>query len=269
MKASIVILSFNRCVYLKNTVRSLIESLNRREEVEIILVDNGSSDESPSYIRDLLEQGIIDKALLFATNQGISKGYNSGFALANSNASYLIKLDCDVIIHHSGWLEEMDTLFNADPSIGLLMLFQENHPTMKDCVRTNHLGRTFISLTEIIVGSACFTIPKNVIESLGYFYEDHDYLLFYDDIDYFIRLELLGKKAFYLLSHTSSYQEDLDTSVYLKYDQMKDPMYERMNIFHKDLNGLYQSGTFPMQRFYPRLRDLALMGQNKSLIELP
>jgi len=98
MKASIVILSFNRCVYLKNTVHSLIESLNRREEVEIIIVDNGSSDESPFYIRDLLERGIIDKALLFATNKGISKGYNSGFALANSNSSYLIKLDCDVII---------------------------------------------------------------------------------------------------------------------------------------------------------------------------
>lgn len=266
-KASITILSFNRFIYLKNTIESLLNSLIDREAVEIIIVDNGSKDESPEYIRNLQDQRIIDRAVLFKENQGISKGYNSGFALSDPRSEYLIKLDCDVLIHHRGWLEEMDTIFKEDDSIGLLMLFQENHPTMKECKRTSLNGRTFISLEEIIVGSACFTIPRKIINEIGYFYEDHDYLLFYDDIDYFIRIEMLQKKGFYLLSHTSSYQEHLDETTYHKYDKDKDPLYERMNEFHKVLEKNYLSGYFPMKRFYPRLEELSRL-RNSALLEL-
>jgi len=48
------------------------------------------------------------------------------------------------------------------------MLFQENHPTMKNC-KKRYNGRTFISLEEIVVGSACFTIPRHIINQIGYF----------------------------------------------------------------------------------------------------
>lgn len=266
-KASITVLSFNRFIYLKNTIQSLLESINNRNNVEIIIVDNGSKDESPSYIRELLKLKIIDRAILFKENQGISKGYNSGFAISDPESKYLIKLDCDVIIHHKGWLEEMDQIFEEDDSIALLMLFQENHPTMKYRKHTKHLGRTFISLEEIIVGSACFTIPRKIINEIGFFFEEHDYLLFYDDIDYFIRIEMINKKGYYLLSHTSSYQEHLDETIYQKYDKDKDPLYARMNAFHKVLEKNYLSGQFPLKRFYPRLDELAELRES-ILIEL-
>lgn len=266
-KASITILSFNRFIYLKNTVESLLKSIIDRESVEIIIVDNGSKDESPKYIRELIENKTIDRAILFKENQGISKGYNSGFAISDPQSKYLIKLDCDVIIHNEGWLEEMDQIFKEDNSIGLLMLFQENHPTMKNCKKTEYNGRTFISLEEIVVGSACFTIPRHIINQIGYFFEEHDYTLFYDDIDYYIRIELINKKGFYLLSHTSSYQEHLDETIYKKYDQDKDPLYARMNKFHKTLEKNYISGLFPLKRFYPRFTELSNL-KNEKLIEL-
>ncbi|NBU91686.1 MAG: glycosyltransferase [Flavobacteriia bacterium] len=269
MKASITILSFNRRLYLEKTLEALLDSLTDRHEVEIILVDNGSEDDSPQLIREWLQQGIIDNALLFGTNQGISKGFNSGFALSHPQAKFLIKLDCDIVIHHRGWLEEMEQIFEDHHQIGLLMLFQENHPTMKDCARTQLGQRTFISLNEIIVGSACFTIPRKTIDAIGYFFEDHDYLLFYDDIDYYIRLEMIGKEAYYLLSHTSSYQEHLDASFYEEYDKSKDPLYARMNVFHKQLNSLYREGVFPTKRFYARMEELAKIALNHALIELP
>jgi glycosyltransferase involved in cell wall biosynthesis len=233
--------------------------------VEIIVVDNGSKDDSPEYIRELIKNGIIDRAILFKENQGISKGYNSGFAVSDPRSQYLIKLDCDVIIHDNGWFEEMEQIFKEDESIGLLMLFQDNHPTMNNCKRTLHLGRTFISLEEIIVGSACFTIPRNIINEIGYFFEDHEYLLFYDDIDYFIRIEMLQKKGFYLLSHTSSYQEHLDESTYQNYDKGKDPLYAEMNEFNKVLEKNYRTGNFPIKRFYSRLDKLAKLRKSKLL----
>lgn len=268
MIASITILSFNRFSYLKNTIDCLLKSLNNRGSVEIIVVDNGSEDESPNYIKKLLEKKIIDKAILFSENQGISKGFNSGFAVSNPKSKYLIKLDCDIIIHDKGWIEEMDYLFEKYEEIGLLMLYQQNHPILPKCKRISLDNKAFISLEEMIVGSACFTIPKKIIDQIGYFFEDHSYILFYDDIDYFIRLEILGKKAYYLLSHQSSYQTDLDESKYMNYNQQKEPQYDLMNEFNKTLETNYLNGTFPLKRTYERLDFLKIKGEKNKLLEL-
>jgi glycosyltransferase involved in cell wall biosynthesis len=269
MKASIVILSYNRFEYLKNTVNSLIKSLINRDDFEIIIVDNGSIDESPDYIKKMIENHSIDKAILFKENQGISKGFNSGFAIADTNSNFLIKLDCDIVINHQGWFEEMEMIFKSDESIGLLMLFQENHPTMPSCIRTLHkTGKEFISLDEIIVGSACFTIPKSTINKIGYFNEDHDLILFYDDIDYYIRLSLINQKAFYLLSHTSYYQTNLDETTYYEYDKNKDPLYEKMNLVHKTLYKRYVDGELPIFKSYNRMIELNEKYQDRKLIEI-
>lgn len=266
MRASVTILSFNRCLYLKKCVDALITSFINRQNFELIIVDNGSEDESPDYIRFLLENNIIDKAIFFSENQGISKGYNSGFAISDPSSDYLIKLDCDVIVHHSGWLEEMHAIFSDHQEVGLLMLYQENHPIMPHCPRTNLGGRTLISLEEIIVGSSCFTIPKNTLDTLGFFFEDHDLLLFYDDIDYYIRLSLSGKKAFYLLSHTSSYQVDLDETVYKVYDEKKEVHYKLMDEMHKTLAQNYRNKSLPIKKTYQRMDSLRIdMGEQKSI----
>lgn len=267
MTASITILSFNRFYYLKNTIESLLKSLNDRSEVEIIVVDNGSADESPAYIKNLLEKKIIDKAILYSENQGISKGFNSGFAISNPKSKYLIKLDCDIVIHDKGWLEEMDIIFTKHEEIGLLMLYQKNHPILPNCKRTKKESKEFISLEEMIVGSACFTIPKKTIDLIGYFFEDHSFTLFYDDIDYFIRLEILGKKAFYILSHQSSHQFNLDETKYLNYNQQKEHHYDMMNEFNKTLEQKYLNGAYPLKRTYNRFDSLANKAKSTSVIE--
>jgi GT2 family glycosyltransferase len=256
MKASVTILSYNRYEYLKNTFESLFNSLTCRDEVEIIIVDNGSVDNSKDYILELYNKKLINKAVLFDKNQGISKGYNSGFALSNKNSEYLIKLDCDIIIHNKGWLEEMDAIFKTYSDIGLLMLFQDNHSHMQYCDTIEINGRKFISLDEIICGSACFTIPKNTFKKLGYFNEDENFAIFYDDIDYYIRVNKINKKSYYLLSHISSHQNHLDNKTYFNYNKEKEIDYEIMDNYLPILIRDYESNNVELKKNYDRIREL-------------
>lgn len=253
MKASIVILSYNRYEYLKNNVESLLSSISKREEVEIIIVDNGSEDNSRDYINELFKENKIDKGILFNQNQGISKGYNTGFAISNKDSEYIIKLDCDIVIHDKDWLEEMEGIFNLNPEIVLLMLFQQNHPIMPYCNTIEINGQKLLSLDEIICGSGCFTIPRHIFNSLGFFNEDMDFTIFYDDIDYFLRLNKIKKKAYYILSHKCSFQNHYDETIYLNYNKFKEFHYNLMDEFLPKLVKKYESDELPVYKNYERL----------------
>jgi GT2 family glycosyltransferase len=253
MKASIIILSYNRYEYLKNNVESLLSSISKREEVEIIIVDNGSDDNSRDYIKDLFKENKIDKGILFTQNQGISKGYNTGFAMSNEDSEYVIKLDCDIVIHDKYWLEEMEDIFNLNPEIGLLMLFQQNHPIMPNCKITEINGKNLLSLDEIICGSGCFTIPRHIFSSLGFFNEDNDFTIFYDDIDYFLRLNKIKKKAYYILSHKCSFQNHFDETLYVSYNKNKEIHYEIMDDYLPKLVKQYELDVLPIFKNYGRL----------------
>ncbi len=265
MKASIVILSYNRYEYLKNNVESLLSSISKREEVEIIIVDNGSEDYSRDYINELFKENKIDKGILFNQNQGISKGYNTGFAMSNKDSEYIIKLDCDIVIHDKDWLEEMEGIFNLNPEIGLLMLYQQNHPIMPYCNTIEINGKKLLSLDEIICGSGCFTIPRHIFNSLGFFNEDMDFTIFYDDIDYFLRLLKIQKKAYYILSHKCSFQEHFDKTLYEVYNKNKEIHYEIMDKFLPTLVKQYDYQEFPVFKYYDRLRSISENNDKKGL----
>ncbi|VVB88177.1 Glycosyltransferase AglI [uncultured archaeon] len=111
--ASIVILNYNGKELLRDCFSSL-QNLDYPEElIEIILVDNGSSDGSIEYIEQYFP-GI--KIIKKTENLGFAKGCNIGATFSKS--SYIVFLNNDMRVDEN-WLKELILPLMEDKSIGI------------------------------------------------------------------------------------------------------------------------------------------------------
>lgn len=111
MKTSIIILTLNQ---LPLTIQCL-ESIKRNtpEEHEIIIVDNGSSDDTVQFLKaHYPELKLIENQ----QNLGFAKGCNQGVELAEGDA--ILFLNNDTVVP-PGWLTPMLRALNSDSSVGM------------------------------------------------------------------------------------------------------------------------------------------------------
>jgi len=108
-KIAIVILNYNGEKLFDTFLPSVIR--NRGNEAEIFLADNGSTDNSVSYLKDNFpEVKIID----LKTNHGFAEGYNR--ALQQVDAEYFVLLNSDVEVT-PGWLEPGIKMLEEDENL--------------------------------------------------------------------------------------------------------------------------------------------------------
>jgi len=95
---SIIVLTYNEVAY----TRACLESLRRSTALpyELIVVDNGSTDGTPAYLRTVAGA----KLVLNERNRGFAGGCNQGLALARGR--YLLLLNNDTLLP-AGWLERL------------------------------------------------------------------------------------------------------------------------------------------------------------------
>ena len=89
-KIAIVILNWNGAKLLQQFLPSIIE-FSQGDSIEIIVADNGSTDESISVLRDKFPEVTI---LDLKQNFGFARGYNE--ALKQIEADYFVILNSDV-----------------------------------------------------------------------------------------------------------------------------------------------------------------------------
>ena len=104
MKVAIVILNYNGKIHLETYVPSVVK--HTPEWAEVIIADNGSSDDSLSFLNSQYPQL---RTIVLDKNYGFAGGYNK--ALEHVKAEYYVLLNSDVEVT-AGWLEiiidEMD-----------------------------------------------------------------------------------------------------------------------------------------------------------------
>ncbi|MBK8081562.1 MAG: riboflavin biosynthesis protein RibF [Saprospiraceae bacterium] len=121
-KISVVILNFNGREYLESFLPSIAYS-NTKEDVDIVVIDNNSSDDSVSYIKEWHPE---IKTISLTKNYGFADGYNKG--LLTIDTEYIVLLNSDVMVT-TGWLDPIIDMMEADPTIGVtqpLILSLEN-----------------------------------------------------------------------------------------------------------------------------------------------
>ena len=109
-KVSIVILNWNGQAYLQRFLPSVLAT--RYSNCEIIVADNGSTDNSVSWLR---EQHPGVRVIIMPQNGGFAKGYND--ALKQVAADYYVLLNSDVEVQ-PGWIAPVIELMESDKLIG-------------------------------------------------------------------------------------------------------------------------------------------------------
>lgn len=182
-----------------------------RDELRILVVDNGSSDASVPWLRDRAAEGRLE-AIENAENRGFAKATNQG-ALACTGDVLFLNND---IVALPGWLAPLRAALAEDPSVGAagsLLLYPGRRIVQHAGVRIGridgkmkvyHRGQyrnldDFPSFREpdlrTAVTAACMLVRREAIEKEGLL--DESFLNGYEDVDFCLRLHEAGWRIAY------------------------------------------------------------------------
>ncbi|SLM29997.1 Glycosyltransferase [Desulfamplus magnetovallimortis] len=183
IRLSIVFLNYNR---LKDTVRTLsvLNSLcGTREDIEIIAVDNGSSDGTAVFLnrhRDLI------KIMLLPDNLGIG-ALNKAFEKASGD--YIFVLDDDSHPLDGKTLDLLIEGFNKDKNTGVIACHIESENGVND-QKTWHLHPTGQEGESVAFVGCGFAVRRELFQKIGWF--PGNFFLYQNEIDVAIKIARLG-----------------------------------------------------------------------------
>lgn len=193
-------------------VRRCIESIiiNTKQPYSIIVVDDGSGEETKDYLEKLSETKLIN-----VLRNDVAKGYTfaANKGLRESNADYVILLNSDTIVTPY-WIEKMIHCADSDARIGLVGPLSntaswQSVPEIEvngDWSRNElPLNMSVDDMGELIeknsthsyprisfLNGFCILIKRRVIEDVGFFDEDHFGRGYGEENDYCIRAQKNG-----------------------------------------------------------------------------
>ncbi len=122
---SIVILNWNGRGYLEKFLPTLIR-FTRHPEAEIVVADNGSTDNSMEYMEEVFPS---IRTLKLGKNYGFTGGYNR--ALEQIDASYYLLLNSDIEVTE-GWLEPLLRMMEDNEQVAACT------PKIRDYYKKSH-----------------------------------------------------------------------------------------------------------------------------------
>lgn len=208
MDVSIIIVSWNTSALLCQCLESLYKT-GSRYAFEVIVVDNGSSDDSVSLVEKKYPEVILIKndhnvGFASANNQGLAIGTGRYFLLLNSDTIVLPgAIDCLIEIADSNPTVGMvgPKLLNMD---GSLQVSWSNFPSILSellggTYRTRkpvpHVPNTFE--VDWIMG-ACMLVRSEVIQDVGRM--DEDYFFYSEETDWCFRIKKKSWRIWYTTS---------------------------------------------------------------------
>lgn len=203
--ASYVTKTNGRLQYAKDTLCSLLDTVDFNIH-ELFISDNNSCDEmidfyfkfKKLFIYKFSESNL--KIRYNSFNLGTAEAVNFGIKERKTN-QFVIKIDSDVEIGKSGWVEEMEECFNRYPNLGILGLKRtevmqkadhENPAYRTKLVSAPHVrGQKWIilELCEDVIGT-CTMFSPELLDKIGYLFQPANYG--WDDVLACIRSEKAG-----------------------------------------------------------------------------
>lgn len=212
--------------------------------VSILVIDNGSTDDSVSVLSRQLPKGV---AFLKNQNTGYAGGNNLGLRWGlKHGADYFFILNPDTRVKPDTIEKLVHFAQSAGPEVGFMgpRIF---HPSQPPTIYSNgghiHWSLTKATLrdhgryakdleltkdpfvTEYVTGTALF-LSRTTLHKVGLMRED--YFLYYEDTDWSLRCRKLGFKLFIVPAAVIYHEESKSTG-------LKSPRY----IYYNTRNGLY------------------------------
>ena len=217
VKVSYIIITWNGLSFLRGLLRSMSKQL-QREDVEVILVDNHSTDGTLDF---LAQEYPALRPICLPENKGVAHARN--IALREAKGRYLFIVDNDICITDEA-VEGMEHYLDTHPEAGICgcKLLSADGEAQDSCkpypgiraklrntlrssapsVYSRQMSGTEPFEPVYLIG-ACQMIRREVYEQLG----DLDEHIFYgpEDCDYCLRARQKGWKVIYLPSLTMTH----------------------------------------------------------------
>ena len=130
MEASVIILNWNGAEMLKRYLPSVVKntpaSSRKGREIEIIVADNGSTDNS---LEVLAKDFPSVKTIVLDQNYGFAEGYNRAIAQVDSEYTVLLNSDVEVT---EGWLDPLLAYLDTHTDVAAVQ------PKIRSWVRRSH-----------------------------------------------------------------------------------------------------------------------------------
>ncbi len=202
---SVIIVNYNGRAFLEKCISSLFAQ--SYPNVEIILVDNASSDDSINYLR---KEFPSIKIIANKENIGFAKGNNIGIKAANGELIATLNNDTEV---STQWLDELVKAVTSDEKVGMCaskMLFMKNPEFINStgicisrsgaCWDRGMFERDqgqYESIEEVFAPCAGAAIyRKAMLNEIGLF--DEDFLAYMEDVDIAFRGRYAGWKCLFM-----------------------------------------------------------------------
>lgn len=206
-RTKIVILNWNGRKHLERFLPTLVENT---PEAEIVIADNGSTDDSLLFVKDRFPQVAI---ITMERNFGFAEGYNR--ALKQVEADYFLLLNSDVEVP-AGWIAPLMETLDTHPEVAAvspkIRSFAEperfeyagaaggfidclGYPFCRgrilDSIETDE-GQYDDAREVFWASGACMLVRSEVFRKLGGF--DADFFAHMEEIDFCWRAQLAGYK---------------------------------------------------------------------------
>lgn len=196
---TVITVTYNSRSFLRNYFDSVLAADRSGLELEIIVVDNGSSDDSPNWIRDhypavrVLDNDVNNYAR--ALNRAIGEASGDFILISNNDAEV-----------QAGWLKGLVDIAKSDSKIGAV----QSKILFSDGLKINSVGVTEIEQfyfrdigfdepdngqydrprqVDYLTGGSML-LKRQCLDDVGAW--DEDFIMFMEDVDYSLRCRAKG-----------------------------------------------------------------------------
>ena len=203
IQVSIIIPNFNGKQYLKDCLNSIKKQ--NFSLYEVIIIDNGSTDESVEYIKDNYDEFTL---IQNRENLGFATAVNQGIKASNAEYVFLLnndtELEVECVSNLLNCIDKDETIF----AVSSKMIQNQNRNLIDDAgdeytilgftqkVGNNRSTEFYQRKREIFSACAGAAIyRRNIFEIIGYF--DENFFAYMEDLDISYRARIYGFKCVY------------------------------------------------------------------------
>jgi O-antigen biosynthesis protein len=243
---SIIIVTYNNLSYTIDCLDSVMAH-TQYQSLEIIVVDNASTDGTKDYLTKWAGNAINRFVILNKDNLGFAAANNQGLALANGE--FFILLNNDTFVT-PGWARTLCNHLKRDPTIGLIGPVTNNigneakialeYQSMDEMLAASkkYVNTHINKLTDISTAAFfCVMFSRETYNKVGALDECYG-LGFFEDDDYCRRVEQLGRRVVCA--------DDVFVHHQLSASFLKLPSETRRNLFQKN-KSIYEKKWGPWQ----------------------
>lgn len=225
---SVIVPVYNNCFYTRLCLEALAKARTGSPPYELILVDNGSIDDTASVLAQFSAD--LSSVIRNQANLGFAAAANQGAAVARGE--YLVFLNNDVMVE-AGWLGALVAAAREDGEVGAVgarLLYPDGtiqhagvvfgpdrHPHHAFAGYPGDWPGALTARDYQAVTGACLLVGKELFLSLGGF--DESYSNSFEDVDLCLKIRRSGRRVLYCSQAVAYHFESSTPGRFLRDDR--------------------------------------------------